>query len=89
MDVDVEMPKAKPKFVVQSSDDIAATAQDGGKKKQTITTRLRIMENLKQFLTERESSSQHATIEQLLDLAVTGDVGPLETAIAQFFASYR
>ena len=83
------MPKPKPKFVKVSTDDIAETAKDGGKKQSTIKTRLRIMDNFKQFLAERESASQHATIEQLLDLALAGDIGPLETAVAQFFKSYR
>ena len=76
-----------PKFPEKMSDeDIAAMEGEGECNKKTLETRKRIMDS---FINFGASEDDPVDVLELIKTVEDGDIGPLETTLKHFFASFR
>ena len=75
-----------PNFIAVSEQDVAEIAQEGGNKEMTLRRRNQAMNHLRQFGRAKETPVE---VDELIDMAINGDVGPLEKLLELFFAAFR
>ena len=75
-----------PNFIAVSEQDVAEIAQEGGNKEMTVRRRNQAMNHLRQFGRGKETPVE---VDDLIDTALNGEVGPLEKLLELFFTAFR
>ena len=75
-----------PKFITVSDQDISDIAKEGGNKELTVHRRNQAMNHLREFGRAKETPVE---VDDLIDMAINGDVSPLEALLEHFFAAFR